>query len=99
MLLCPQSVKSPELQRTRVLQEMGTMLRVQHHPHAVKLLDAYEDSKGYQLVMQMLQGQLATPEVDLWAADGSFCSSTAVFMCCRCSMWIIGDAELLGAVT
>lgn len=52
-----QSTKNPELQRVRVLQEMGAMLRVQHHPHAVKLLEAYEDSKGYQLVMQMLKGQ------------------------------------------
>lgn len=32
------------------------MLRVQNHPHAVKLLDAFEDSKGYQLIMQMLTG-------------------------------------------
>lgn len=51
-----QSIKNPELQRQRVLQEMGAMLRVQHHPHAVKLLDAFEDNKAFQLVMQMLKG-------------------------------------------
>lgn len=52
-----QSLKNAELQQSRVLQEMGAMLRVQHHPHAVKLLDAYEDGKSYQLVMPMLKGQ------------------------------------------
>jgi serine/threonine protein kinase len=51
-----QSTKNAELQRVRVLQEIGAMLRVQHHPHAVKLLDAYEDCKAYQLVMPLLKG-------------------------------------------
>lgn len=51
-----QSTKNAELQRARVLQEIGAMLRVQHHPHAVKLLDVFEDSKGYQLVMPLLKG-------------------------------------------
>jgi hypothetical protein len=51
-----QSTKNAELQRVRVLQEIGAMLRVQNHPHAVKLLDAYEDCKGYQLVMPLLKG-------------------------------------------
>ncbi|WIA16237.1 hypothetical protein OEZ85_012948 [Tetradesmus obliquus] len=50
------STKNAELQRARVLQEIGAMLRVQHHPHAVKLLDVFEDSKGYQLVMPLLKG-------------------------------------------
>lgn len=52
-----QSTKNPELQRKRVLQELGSMMRVQHHPHAVKLLDAYEDERGYHLVMPMLKGK------------------------------------------
>lgn len=51
-----QSTKNPELQRQRVLQEMGAMLRVQHHPHAVRLLDAFEDDRAYQLVMPLLKG-------------------------------------------
>ncbi|KAF8057730.1 CPK24 [Scenedesmus sp. PABB004] len=50
------STKSPEAQRARVLQEVGAMLRVQHHPHAVRLLDAFEDARGFQLVMQLLKG-------------------------------------------
>lgn len=53
---CPQSTKNVELQRKRVLQEMGSMLRVQHHPHAVKLLDAFEDERSYQIVMPVLKG-------------------------------------------
>jgi serine/threonine protein kinase len=63
IILCPacccpaaQATKNAELQRVRVLQEIGAMLRVQHHPHAVRLLDAFEDSKGYQLVMPLLKG-------------------------------------------
>jgi serine/threonine protein kinase len=51
-----QSTKNLELQRRRVLQELGAMLRVQHHPHAVRLLDAFEDSRSYQLIMPMLKG-------------------------------------------
>lgn len=35
---------------------MGTTLVVQHHPHAVKLLAAYEDARAYQLILQLLQG-------------------------------------------
>jgi hypothetical protein len=35
---------------------MGAMLRVQHHPHAVRLLDAFEDDRAYQLVMPLLKG-------------------------------------------
>eukprot|EP00775_Hariotina_reticulata_P014124 gene14124-14255_t len=50
------SVKNAPLQRVRVLQEMAAMLQVQHHPHAVKLLAAYEDAKGYQLILELLQG-------------------------------------------
>jgi hypothetical protein len=53
---CPQSTKNVELQRKRVLQEMGSMLRVQHHPHAVRLLDAFEDERSYQIVMPVLKG-------------------------------------------
>jgi serine/threonine protein kinase len=55
---CSQSTKNPDLQRRRVLQELGSMLRVQHHPHAVRLLDAFEDSRSYQLVMPMLKGEV-----------------------------------------
>lgn len=72
-----QSTKNPELQRRRVLQELGSMLRVQHHPHAVRLLDAFEDSRSYQLIMPMLKGgvgwgvagacyPLGTVNVSLW---------------------------------
>jgi hypothetical protein len=52
-----QSTKAPELQRSRVLQEIGAMLRVQHHPHAVRLLDAYEDERGFHLVMPLMKGE------------------------------------------
>jgi serine/threonine protein kinase len=51
-----QSTKNAELQRKRVLQELGSMLRVQHHPHAVRLLNAFEDDKGYQVIMPLLKG-------------------------------------------
>lgn len=51
-----QSSQNAEMQRVRVLQEVGAMLRVQHHPHAVKLLDVFEDTKAYQLVMPLLKG-------------------------------------------
>jgi len=54
-----QSTKNAELQRKRVLQELGSMLRVQHHPHAVRLLDAFEDARGYHLVMPVLKGEPA----------------------------------------
>lgn len=52
-----QSTKNPDLQRKRVLQELGSMMRVQHHPHAVRLLDAFEDARGYHLVMPVLKGE------------------------------------------
>jgi hypothetical protein len=58
VLCVVQSVKNAALQRMRVLQEMAAMLQVQHHPHAVKLLAAYEDAKGYQLILELLQGEL-----------------------------------------
>lgn len=51
-----QSTKNAELQRKRVLQELGSMLRVQHHPHAVRLLNAYEDDMSYQVIMPLLKG-------------------------------------------
>jgi serine/threonine protein kinase len=51
-----QSTKHPERQRQRVLTELGAVMRLQHHPHAVQLLDAYEDGRGYHLVMPMLKG-------------------------------------------
>lgn len=56
VIFCSQSVKNAELQRSRVLQELGSMLRVQHHPHAVRLLEVYEDARAYNLVMPLLKG-------------------------------------------
>jgi serine/threonine protein kinase len=32
------------------------MALLQHHPHAVKLLEVYEDEKNYHLVMELLKG-------------------------------------------
>ena len=52
-----QSVSAPELQRQRVMQEIGCMVLLQQHPHAVKLLEVYEDDKNYHLVMEFLKGR------------------------------------------
>ncbi|KIZ02198.1 hypothetical protein MNEG_5757 [Monoraphidium neglectum] len=44
--------RGQEQQRRRVMLE--------GHPHAVRLLDVYEDAKAYHLVMEMLGGETQT---------------------------------------
>lgn len=44
-------------QRSRVLREVGAALLLNGHPHAARLLDAYEDGRAYHLVTEYLAGE------------------------------------------
>ncbi|KAI8473120.1 MAG: kinase-like domain-containing protein [Monoraphidium minutum] len=45
-----------DAQRGRVMREVGATRLLQGHPHAVRLLDVFEDGKAFHLVMEMLAG-------------------------------------------
>lgn len=63
-----QSSRDPESQRQRVLQEVSATRLLQGHPHAVRLIDVYEDAKSYHIIMEMLAGACwrVLPFMSIW---------------------------------
>jgi serine/threonine protein kinase len=51
-----QTNRNAEVQRSRVLKEVGVLKEVEDHPNAVKLHEVYDEAQNYYLVMECCDG-------------------------------------------
>ncbi|GAX85949.1 hypothetical protein CEUSTIGMA_g13365.t1 [Chlamydomonas eustigma] len=52
----PKTNRNAEVQRSRVLKEVGVLKEVEDHPNAVKLHEVYDEAQNYYLVMECCDG-------------------------------------------